>query len=261
MRMRTSGFSLVELSIVLVILGLLTGGILTGQSLIRAAELRAVTTEIQEYSTALYTFKNKYFALPGDMPNATQFWGKDATFCNAHSGTASPTGTCNGNGDGSIDRGISGGNAFAENYTLWKHLALSGLINGQYTGVTGSGGIYHSIIGENSPALKLSGSTFYMITEVITGNHIWLDGTYTNSLIIAKPNSFWTDAAVLAPEEAWNIDKKIDDGHPGMGKVNIGRWGDCTTPTSGAAVSSNRNISYNLQNNSTLCNLIFINMF
>ena len=50
-----SAFSLVELSIVLVILGLLTGGILTGQSLIRAAELRSVTSQMQQYRVAVYT--------------------------------------------------------------------------------------------------------------------------------------------------------------------------------------------------------------
>lgn len=69
-----NAFSLVELSIVLVILGLLTGGILAGQNLIRAAELRSVTTQLQQYQTALQTFRNKYFALPGDMTKATDFW-------------------------------------------------------------------------------------------------------------------------------------------------------------------------------------------
>ena len=68
-------FSLVELSIVLVILGLLVGGILTGQSLIRAAELRSVTTEFSQYQTAVMTFRDKYFAIPGDMKNARDFWG------------------------------------------------------------------------------------------------------------------------------------------------------------------------------------------
>jgi len=74
-RPTSSGFSLVELSIVLVILGLLTGGILGGQALIRAAELRAVTTEYDRWVTATRTFQDKYFALPGDMTNATAFWG------------------------------------------------------------------------------------------------------------------------------------------------------------------------------------------
>lgn len=68
------GFSLVELSIVLVILGLLTGGILAGQSLIRASELRSVSTELQRYSSAIYSFRDQYMALPGDMLNATSFW-------------------------------------------------------------------------------------------------------------------------------------------------------------------------------------------
>ncbi|MGB1540395.1 MAG: prepilin-type N-terminal cleavage/methylation domain-containing protein, partial [Rickettsiales bacterium] len=65
-----AGFSLVELSIVLVILGLLTGGILGGQSLIRAAELRSVSKEYEKYQTAINIFKDKYFALPGDFNNA-----------------------------------------------------------------------------------------------------------------------------------------------------------------------------------------------
>ena len=68
------GFSLVELSIVLVILGLLVGGVLSGQSLIRAAELRAATQEYQRYYTATQTFRDKYFAIPGDFNNAQAFW-------------------------------------------------------------------------------------------------------------------------------------------------------------------------------------------
>ena len=68
-------FSLVELSIVLVILGLLVGGVLSGQSLIRAAQLRSVTTQFANYRAAVFTFRDKYFALPGDMANASAFWG------------------------------------------------------------------------------------------------------------------------------------------------------------------------------------------
>ena len=68
---KNQGFTLVELSIVLVILGLLVGGVLTGQSLIRAAELRTVSTQYATFSTAVNTFRDKYFTIPGDMTNAS----------------------------------------------------------------------------------------------------------------------------------------------------------------------------------------------
>lgn len=108
------GFSLVELSIVLVILGLLVGGVLTGQSLIRAAELRSVSTEFAKYQAAVNTFRDKYFALPGDMNNATSFWGKDNVACAAHTGTAATPGTCNGDGNGLSEYIAPAANANAE---------------------------------------------------------------------------------------------------------------------------------------------------
>ena len=66
-----SAFTLVELSIVLIIVGLLVGGVLTGQALIRAAELRAITTEKDKYITTLYAFRDKYQALPAICPTPT----------------------------------------------------------------------------------------------------------------------------------------------------------------------------------------------
>ena len=96
------GFSLIELSIVLVIIGLLTGGILTGQSLIRASEVRSVATEVAKYRTAVMSFRDQYKALPGDMKNATTFWGS-MTNCGAASPSGTGTQTCNGNNDRDID--------------------------------------------------------------------------------------------------------------------------------------------------------------
>ena len=109
-------FSLVELSIVLVILGLLVGSVLSGQALVRAAELRSVTTDYQRYTTAIRTFRDKYFALPGDMNNATTIW----------------TGTTNGNADGMV--GQTGCGALqTENVSAWQQLAYANLIAGSYT--------------------------------------------------------------------------------------------------------------------------------
>jgi prepilin-type N-terminal cleavage/methylation domain-containing protein len=72
-----SGFTLIELSIVLVIIGLLVGGVLVARDLIEAASVRKDMATVEKYNTAIITFKMKYNALPGDMTNPTQF-GFDA---------------------------------------------------------------------------------------------------------------------------------------------------------------------------------------
>ncbi len=69
------GFTLIELSIVLVIIGLIVGGVLVGQSLIVAAGMRAQISQIEKYNTAANTFRGKYGYLPGDIkdPDASRF--------------------------------------------------------------------------------------------------------------------------------------------------------------------------------------------
>lgn len=67
------GFTLVELSIVLVIIGLLIGGILVGEDLIQASKIRAQISQIESIRTGALTFKLKFGALPGDLPNASSF--------------------------------------------------------------------------------------------------------------------------------------------------------------------------------------------
>src|SRR5580658_3705227 len=66
-----AGFTLIELSIVLVIIGLIVGGILTGQDLIKAAEQRATLAQIEKYNTAVNTFRNKFGGIPGDLPEGS----------------------------------------------------------------------------------------------------------------------------------------------------------------------------------------------
>src|ERR1700733_13388871 len=68
---RESGFTLIELSVVLVIIGLIVGGILVGQDLIKAAETRAQITQIEKYNQAVNTFRSKFGAIPGDMAVST----------------------------------------------------------------------------------------------------------------------------------------------------------------------------------------------
>ena len=163
-----SAFSLVELSIVLVILGLLAGGVLSGQSLIRAAEMRGVATDAQRYATALNSFRDKYFSLPGDMSNATQFWhfaGTTSTpgcITNWGAAEAAP-GACDGNGDGVISA-ASAGNTTGESFQAWKHLALAGLIEGMYSGKSGASASDY-IVGTNAPTSKIKNAG-WMLTYI-----------------------------------------------------------------------------------------------
>lgn len=220
------GFSLVELSIVLVILGLLTGGILAGQNLIKAAELRSVTTEFNQWQVALNTFQQKYFALPGDMPNASQFWGAAATngvgtTCSDVVSTGLPT--CNGNGDGIIE--ITEEGVWTNGYLrAWQHMANAGLITGQYAGTRHPGGTHHDtwhVPGWNVPAAKIGGGTGW---GLCSSDMASFGRGFRHVLVLAAPG--WTTApcgmgysSALGGQDAWYIDTKLDDGNPARGSI------------------------------------------
>lgn len=214
------GFSLVELSIVLVILGLLTGGILAGQSLIRAAELRSMVQTVQRFHAAFYTFRDRYGAIPGDMTNATRFWasaggtGADATCYMAQTGASNAT--CNGSGNGQIVS-ITGA-SHAERFMAWKHLANAALVEGSYTGRTnGLVGTYELVPGSNIPAGRI-GNSFFDLFWIANGNanHFAESRLEANAIGMYGNNATLT---VFKPEEAWNIDSKLDDGSPVYGNV------------------------------------------
>lgn len=213
-----AGFTLVELSIVLVILGLLVGGVLTGQSLIRGAELRSTISEYQSHVAATYAFRDKYFALPGDMANATSFWGvaggtgADDTCRNT---VSTSTATCNGDGDGQV-RGTGAGYAnYNEQFRYWQHLSNAGLIQGRYIGTdarNSNPSNSYQIAGLNMPQSKVASNAYWM------SQYSSPDPGSTGNFASAGGNNFRI-ASYYTPEEAWNIDTKIDDGFPGTGKM------------------------------------------
>jgi len=254
--MKHSGFSLVELSIVLVILGLLTGGVLTGQNLIRAAELRSVTTEFNNYQTAVMTFRDKYFALPGDMTNATDFWG-EMTNCGVASPSGTGTQTCNGDGDGVLGEG-SGVSRTGEMFGIWQHLANAGLIEGAYTGISGPGTGYHVVLGQNSPLSKLPNAGWSALERVHQAGHFAISYGHVLQFGGETTGTGTNYTRVLSPEEAWNIDKKMDDGKPARGSVvHLVSTDDCTNATG----DTDFDADYELSQSGLLCSLIFVRAF
>lgn len=249
------GFSLVELSIVLVILGLFTGGILAGQSLIRAAELRAVSAEFQRYIAATQTFRDKYMAIPGDMNNATRFWNRqeNQSWCiTGSSASVTTSGTCDGNGDGMLGFAAAASQS-GEMFQYWRQLALAGFIEGTYTGYAGATAADLAVIGSNVPASRISvvgWTAMYRATGVGTepavsiGNHFRV-GTATAGT---------TAGSFLEPEEMWNIDTKMDDGRPLSGGLIIR---DTTINTcSNASSSSDLAASYLLSSSTVSCAML-----
>jgi hypothetical protein len=245
----------------LVILGLLVGGILSGQALIRAAELRAVTTEYSRYKTAVATFRDKYFALPGDMINATSFWGTAGTCPGTNASPSTTPATCNGDGNGSFSPGVSTSNEY---YRFWQHLANASLIEGTYAGVSNNAAASSAVssVGLNIPAGRISGSgwNIYDYGTQSIASVLLFEGTYNTAFELgAFDGATIYDAPIIKPEEAWNIDTKLDDGKPGTGIVRTyeGYGGSCSDLAASAVTPLAATSIYLLSNSNRPCNLIF----
>jgi prepilin-type N-terminal cleavage/methylation domain-containing protein len=231
MKSGRGGFTLIEMSIVLVIVGLLVGGVLVGQDLIRAAYIRAQITQIEKFNTAVNTFYGKYQALPGDMnaSTATEF------------GFAT-RGACPGEGDGNgIIEGIilsgcgnnSGVEIFAgETQMFW--VDLSSAVAGNLIG----GGFNQNNILAPPTSVSTTQMPLYFPTANIGGGnyiYVWSGGwKETGTGGDAGPgeisdgvNYFGISVMIseglaqvgLTVSQAYNIDTKIDDGFPQSGRV------------------------------------------
>lgn len=219
-------FSLVELAIVLVILGLITGGILSGKALIRGAGLKSIPQNLANYEKAVGLYRDTYKALPGDHARATQIWGSvgggSAQCVTPITDVGTGTETCNGNGDGVIG-GVAAAQRY-ENHRFWQHLSNAGMIEGRYTGVQGSGGLFHVVPGTNAPMTSLSrdsGYSYWNIGNITNTAHASnFVGDYSQMFQVGMKNSTnRTLVSLFRPKEVWSIDVKVDDGVPAYGKI------------------------------------------
>lgn len=222
-RKSQSGFTLVELSIVLVIIGLIISSVLVGQDLVRSAELRSTITQLEGFNSAVGTFRGKYNGLPGDLRGANRFGFV---------------------GDGNEDGVLTAANtalglAAVENVFFWNHLGSSGaaLIAGSYNGVAIETDNASTAIqvAANLPAAKAGnywgvfGGHPTVTAEVAAstaeaGTNFYILGV-TGSTTISE----YTTAATLTSLEAQNVDSKVDDGRPSTGTVRA-RGASATLP-------------------------------
>lgn len=116
MKSKQTGFTLVEIAIVLVIIGLLLGGVLKGQELITQAKIKNVANDLNGMAAAIYGYQDRYKKFPGDDNGAAVRW-------------TNPLAT-NGGGDGQIAGEFNGNVAGTEAREFWQHLRLSGFVGG-----------------------------------------------------------------------------------------------------------------------------------
>lgn len=273
---RVAAFTLVELAIVLVVVAILLGGLMVGKDMIHAANLREVPTQAYEYIAKIQKFRDKYNALPGDMPNAVQIWGSaaDGSYINGCTDnefqTATrnnpATATCNGNGNSTIGyhnvhrvnaAGSSADNILArelaESLRMWQHLHNAGMMKQKLTGARSAPYLtdFHSAtIGENVPQGPVSPGGYHM-RFIDAANEENGDDEYFDNLTHRHVLHYGADIPyqepflrVLLPKEAFQIDQKLDDGIPNKGKIAVMRnrvHGDCTA-VSGSATIYQKNV-------------------
>jgi len=231
------GFSLVELAIVIVIMGLIAAATVAGRSLIESAKMKSVISEIETYKIAVDNFKVQYEGLPGDLKNATSFW---------------TSGTANGNGNGKIGTGAVDDDT--EVYYAWDQLALARLVAGVYSGAGSA-----AVIGTNVPESQYFEGTGFSITY-IAAPYSYADALSrnfpANYIVLGKNHATdnYLSSAAVTPETAMLIDQKVDDGTPDYGKTISGTGNG----TSGACTSgSDPDIIYDLTNSGVACTMLF----
>lgn len=224
------GFTLIELSIVLVIISLLVGGVLVGNDLIEAAKLRKDQSLIQEYDTAANTFRLKYNYLPGDLPNAATF-GFDAASSGDGNKRIQLVSGYNGPKSISSLNATSAPYLKAEWFRVFHHLGEAGLVN--FDGNYNTSATTNIIAGTYYPEMAnvdTSGTNLHsaiakpgVILSYEQNNRI--SGHFFRMGAVPYP---WSNTPYVVflggytPAKAKRIDLKFDDGLPVSGKIQIG---------------------------------------
>ena len=223
-----SGFTLIQMSIVLVIIGLLVGGVLVGQNLIQAAAISAQISQISKYQQAVINFQTKYNGyLPGDIPNpyATNYgFQTRGQWQGEGNGDGILTGNCSNtqwSGDGSQQ-------GSGELAVFWQDLSTAGLIDTHI----GTGANYPNISAPTNTSLSSTPSIYNWLptAKLGQGNFVYVMSLNNINYFVVQlvSNIGWdlestgtvgSGANAMTVQQAYSIDTKIDDGLPQSGSV------------------------------------------
>jgi prepilin-type N-terminal cleavage/methylation domain-containing protein len=196
-RQRQTGFTLVEIAIVLVIIGLLLGGILKGQELINSAKVKNVANDFRTIQTYVYGYQDKYRAVPGDDSAAS-----------SHISGGSPTPT-NGNGNGIIEGTPYACNATAESMLFWQHVREASLASGNTTLPT-DGPTCEDFLPKNAFGGKVGYASYIATTS----------GSVTaNAQITGMNGTYQICSEKILGKFVVQLDTQLDDGKPDTGSM------------------------------------------
>ncbi len=197
MRKQQQGFTLIEIAIVLVIIGLLLGGVLKGQELISNARVRNIIAQQDGIKAAYFGFQDRYRGIPGDYPdNLAQQNIPGMTTAKCAAGNK-----CGGDQSGLID-------TTTEPYVAWLHLSKAGFITGAYD----TNGTETSASAANTPTNPFGG-----FMQLIYDAAYYPTGTTTKVTNIKTGKNI--PSTILA-----EVDRKIDDGSPITGAFRFSTY-------------------------------------
>jgi prepilin-type N-terminal cleavage/methylation domain-containing protein len=253
-----SAFTLVELAIVLVIVGLITVGVVGGQSIIYTANVNSTIAQMRGYNTALNAFKLEFGGIPGDFKEAEEYeihtdQNGDVNTCVTSTGSGT-----NGNGDGVLQsRTNPVFRYYGEVGNFFPHLQNAGLINEAMRVETLScNNTDERQVGDDYPAIDIGTSIIALSNDKKIAYVIGALRESGTSINIQGTVSF---ANELKPKESSDLDKKLDDGNPARGFIKVLNYYRLNSQNTYAlpnnATSCVENSEYNVDYDEQVCTL------